>query len=185
MFTYSGFKIHTPDFGPVGAQNDFSVPDNPTDLCKAPKLEWFKQEKFETSPAPRLRPFPIKSLLLGALGILGTAVTNVAGATVKELSNWPGGDTEEVPLGFRDSIVGSHDSRHSSKVLCASPTSWGPDFVSFEEGLFCDMTLRRTWPLCSERAGFLKDCYDWSSHTIVGGRRRKRTIRYSTVFEWR
>lgn len=139
IFTYSGFKIHTPDFGPVGTLNDFSVPDNPTELCKLPKHEWYKSDRFQVSPAPCLRPFPIQYLLFGVLGILSTASSNVAGATVKDLSNWwAGGDVEEVPLWYKESIFGSHDGSHSSRVLCSSPTSWGPDFVSFEEGLFCE-----------------------------------------------
>ncbi|CAO2655682.1 Nn.00g044850.m01.CDS01 [Neocucurbitaria sp. VM-36] len=185
MYTYSGFKIHTPDFGPVGTQNDFSVPDNPTELCSFPKIEWYKTERFQTSPASSLRPLAIKYFLFNTFALLSNTATNVAGATIKELTTWSGRGERDEQVDFRTSIVGSHDSKHSSKALCASSTSWGPDFVSFEEGLFCDMSLKKTWPLCSEEVGFVKDCYDWSSHTIVGGNRRKRAIKYSRILEWK
>ncbi|KAF1845198.1 uncharacterized protein K460DRAFT_405464 [Cucurbitaria berberidis CBS 394.84] len=187
MYTYSGFKVHTPDFGPVGSRNDFTVPENPKELCNFPKLEWYKTQRFQTSPASNLRPLPMKSLLFTALSILSSTVTHVAAATMKERSTWPGRDNDEGEhVSVRESIVGSHDRQHSSKALCASPNSWGPDFVSFGEGLFCDMTLKRTWPLCNGNAGLFQDCYNWSSHTIVGGKwKKKRAIRYSRVLEWR
>lgn len=43
-------------------------------------------------------------------------------------------------------------------TLCESPTSSGPDLVSFEEGKFCDMGTRTIWPLCAHRDD--KDCFD-------------------------
>ncbi|KAL8731717.1 MAG: hypothetical protein Q9181_004198 [Wetmoreana brouardii] len=44
-------------------------------------------------------------------------------------------------------VMSSHDS-HSAKVLCEHDHSAGPDFVSFRENLFCDMSTKKMWPLC-------------------------------------
>jgi hypothetical protein len=46
-------------------------------------------------------------------------------------------------------LVVSSNARHSAVELCESQTSWGPDFVSSEEGIFCDMDTHTTWPLCT------------------------------------
>ncbi|KAH7384496.1 hypothetical protein BKA66DRAFT_608689 [Pyrenochaeta sp. MPI-SDFR-AT-0127] len=185
LLTYSGFKIHIPDFGPVGAQNDFAVPKDPSSLCDFPMMEWYKiEQKLQTppptSPAPRVQPFPMKSLVLYIVGVFGM-VTSVAGAAVKHVSAWTG--DEDAQVIFKESIIGSYDSQHSSKELCTSSTSWGPDFVSFEESLFCDMTLKKTWPLCNTETA--RNCYDWNSHVIVDGRNKKRETRYCKVTEWR
>ncbi|KAJ4291016.1 hypothetical protein N0V90_010212 [Kalmusia sp. IMI 367209] len=179
LYTYSGFKVHMTDFGPVGATNDFQVPDNPKSLCKHPKLEWYKDYRF-ISPAPSLRPLPFKAMFLNALGIF-SLITNTAGASTKQFSTWTESDGPEVL--FKSRIIASHHAEHSSEELCSSETSYGPDFVSFEESLFCDMALKQTWPLCSEKV--TRKCYDWNSHTIVDGWKRKREVRYATVEEWR
>lgn len=42
--------------------------------------------------------------------------------------------------------------------------SLGPDFVSIEEGLFCDMDTSELWPLCTETQ--MNDCFDFSAQQI-------------------
>ncbi|KAL8865488.1 MAG: hypothetical protein Q9174_006859 [Haloplaca sp. 1 TL-2023] len=42
---------------------------------------------------------------------------------------------------------------HSAKELCEHDTSAGPDFVSMKEGLFCDMSEKKLWPLCDGVGG--------------------------------
>ncbi|KAF2463777.1 uncharacterized protein BDR25DRAFT_347010 [Lindgomyces ingoldianus] len=178
LFEYSGLRIHTPDFGPVDSSNHFNVPENPTALCNYPKLEWYRQPIFQ-SAAPSFRPFTFSHMLtvLNVFSLIGSTL----GAPIKKLPSWNWDERNQVS--FRPSIVGSHDVRHSSRYLCASLTSWGPDFVSFEEGIFCDMSLKKTWPLCGGKVA--KNCYDWQIHAILDGRRRKREIRYRNAIEWK
>ena len=68
--------------------------------------------------------------------------------------------------------------------------SHGPDFVSFSEGVFCDMDRKRWWPLCNGTmtsapaadAG-KKGCYHWDTHSLVVGE-GKRARNYTHVEEW-
>ena len=167
------------DFGPVGVTNQFSVPDDPKSLCTHPKLEWYKDYRF-VSPAPSLRPLPFKAMLLNALGVF-SLISGAAGASAKKISSWMQDESSQIL--FKDRIIASHHAEHSSQELCASATSHGPDFVSFDENLFCDMSLKQIWPLCSDDVR--SKCYDWSSHSIVDGWRRKREVKYARVEEWR
>jgi hypothetical protein len=49
-------------------------------------------------------------------------------------------------------IISSYTG-HSAVEVCESETSWGPDFVSLAEGIFCDMCQRQAYPLCSGTGG--------------------------------
>jgi len=48
-----------------------------------------------------------------------------------------------------DRLTISHLSEHTATVVCQSETSWGPDFVSVAEGLYCDMCEKMLWNLCT------------------------------------
>lgn len=59
--------------------------------------------------------------------------------------------------GTQTQLVVSDIESHSAKELCTHPRSRGPDFVSKMENLFCDMTSRKTYPLCTDTQA--KDCF--------------------------
>ncbi|TLD21907.1 hypothetical protein PspLS_07746 [Pyricularia sp. CBS 133598] len=48
----------------------------------------------------------------------------------------------------------------SASLLCADPSSRGPDFVSYSEGLYCNMETREVLPLCDRAAGPVAGCFD-------------------------
>ena len=84
---------------------------------------------------------------------------------------------------FSDMLVMSHNPLHTATELCRDPLSHGPSLVSFEEGVYCDMETKTTWPLCTgskNEAG----CYDWKTHALVESKERKRDMRYSNIMEW-
>ena|ERR1711981_60773 len=83
---------------------------------------------------------------------------------------------------FDGKIIASSDPSHSAKALCESAMSWSPDFVSFADGLFCDMSSKKLWPLCS--AETVKNCFDWVSKTLIGGGSWKRATTYTNVTVW-
>lgn len=178
LYTYSGFRVHTPEFGAVGSSNQFTLPANPKSLCNYPTLEWYKEPVFY-SPAMRLHPLPFLRLS-HVLGLLSLC-KGVVSFPIERFPLWKRDIAAQTTI--RSKIVGSYDSSHSSTALCASPTSWGPDFVSFEENIYCDMALKKTWPLCT--AAVRRNCYDWSSHTMMYGGQRKRRMIYSNVVEWK
>lgn len=45
-------------------------------------------------------------------------------------------------------LIKSGSQYHSASELCGSATSYGPDFVSIHEGIFCDMDQKKVWPIC-------------------------------------
>ncbi|KAH6678616.1 hypothetical protein B0J14DRAFT_688722 [Halenospora varia] len=66
-------------------------------------------------------------------------------------------------------LVISEDTEHSAVDLCLSESSWGPDFVSVHEGVFCDMCERKTYPLCGGE-GVNGSCFDLEGRVLVGVR---------------
>lgn len=78
-------------------------------------------------------------------------------------------------------IVGSYHAQQSALELCESETSYGADFVSFHEGVFCDMDEKKAWPLCSTVNA--SDCYHWDTHTLItrGGQQARQ---YDKVSLW-
>ncbi|KAF6229672.1 hypothetical protein HO173_011318 [Letharia columbiana] len=78
-------------------------------------------------------------------------------------------------------LIASPHGGHSARELCASARSHGPDFLSFSEGIFCDMDAKVHWPLCD---GATRDgCYHWDTHSLVLGDERLAR-NYSRVEEW-
>ncbi|KAM7217513.1 hypothetical protein V8F06_007144 [Rhypophila decipiens] len=47
-----------------------------------------------------------------------------------------------------DRLIVSSDPAQSARELCESPSSWGPDFVSLTERLYCNMATSELIPLC-------------------------------------
>jgi hypothetical protein len=66
---------------------------------------------------------------------------------------------------MESTIVHSANPFHSAKETCNSQTSISPDFVSYTEGLFCDMSTRTLWLLCS--AQITTDCFDAHLNKLV------------------
>lgn len=82
---------------------------------------------------------------------------------------------------MNSTIISSADPSHSAVKLCESDTSYGPDFVSLSEGIFCDMATKTPWPLCSKSVA--ENCYEWDSHTLING--AGQTVKgYTDVQEW-
>ncbi|KAF2855908.1 hypothetical protein T440DRAFT_438333 [Plenodomus tracheiphilus IPT5] len=84
-----------------------------------------------------------------------------------------------------DRLTVSHMSGHSAKELCEDSMSLGPDFVSKEEGLFCDMETATLWPLCTAIQAV--DCFDLQTQN-VNTNTTKRSFpakTYKIIDEWK
>ncbi|KAL1866689.1 hypothetical protein Daus18300_006633 [Diaporthe australafricana] len=71
---------------------------------------------------------------------------------------------------FAEQLVVSTKRSHSSTAteLCDSETSFGPDFVSTEEGLFCSMSQKKTFPLCNRNGeADASTCFDLDANELV------------------
>ena len=66
---------------------------------------------------------------------------------------------------FDDRLVTSVHEEHSARELCGNEHSYGPDFVSFAEKVFCDMRTKQTWPLCG-RGDNEEECYDMGTRSL-------------------
>jgi len=66
---------------------------------------------------------------------------------------------------MREKLVVSSISAHSAKKMCASSTSYGPDFVSEAEGVYCDMDTHTSYPLCSST--ITTGCFDLANDELI------------------
>ncbi|KAG4442844.1 hypothetical protein IFR05_001640 [Cadophora sp. M221] len=88
-----------------------------------------------------------------------------------------------------DRLVISHLGDHSATELCKMSNSWGPDFVSVVEGLYCDMCERELWQLCS--ATTTSECFDLEKkevrHKQLGGEQDDQIDlrkKFEIISEW-
>ncbi|KAM0425253.1 hypothetical protein ACHAPT_009570 [Fusarium lateritium] len=56
-------------------------------------------------------------------------------------------------------VIVTKEAGYNTTELCESDTSWGPDFVSLDEGLYCDMDSRELFPVCGEEKDIVP-CFD-------------------------
>lgn len=96
------------------------------------------------------------------LGVAGGASALELGAVTQLASSKRKQRRSTQPL--HDHLVVSNLTEHSAREVCQSPTSAGPDFVSLQEGLFCDMDLKILWPLCEEIEA--QDCFDLAANIL-------------------
>ena len=64
-------------------------------------------------------------------------------------------------------VIISTSPQHSARELCESQTSWGHDFVSATENLFCDMNAKKLWPVCDTKTKGA--CFDTMTSTMRAG----------------
>jgi hypothetical protein len=50
---------------------------------------------------------------------------------------------------MKDHLVTSSATAYSASKLCNDPSAAGPDFVSLDEQILCDMARKKVFPLCT------------------------------------
>ncbi|KAJ4228128.1 hypothetical protein NW759_004211 [Fusarium solani] len=65
-------------------------------------------------------------------------------------------------------VVVTKEAGYNTTELCTSEISWGPDFVSLDEGLYCDMDSRELLPVCNEDKDVVP-CFDAKAMKIEYG----------------
>ncbi|KAM0273611.1 hypothetical protein ACHAQH_008205 [Verticillium albo-atrum] len=90
---------------------------------------------------------------------------------------------------WAEALVVESFPSNSAAGLCNSESSFGPDFVNTQEGLFCDMSEKRLYPVCgSDTAKSLESkdaCFDVDNQQLVRSGVVKRTSPYTRVQDWR
>lgn len=82
----------------------------------------------------------------------------------------------------RRSLVHSKDAEHQTEELCKSEHSYGPDFVNHEEGLFCRMSDKTLWPLCTDDV--TDNCFNVEANGLVTNGVLPRAPLYDNVISW-
>ena len=82
--------------------------------------------------------------------------------------------------GVLSTVIISGSAQHSAKELCDSETSWGHDFVSLKEKMFCDMESKILWHICDGET--TNGCFDVEERVMKASRGiRRRGTKTGTV----
>ncbi|KAF2460329.1 hypothetical protein BDY21DRAFT_162032 [Lineolata rhizophorae] len=86
-------------------------------------------------------------------------------------------------------LVVSGSTQHMAADVCAGENTFGPDYISLADGMYCDMSTREVMPLCTD--DLVDDCFDLDdmdpevSRSKVKKRGLRSTGEYSRVMDWR
>ena len=182
---YQGIGLHFNDFAPT-EERAKQLNENRDLMCKSkPRLHMYEEMGYETY-IPFFNP-PLE------LETKDGSMTDKDPGAVFDESRWampeepkPQED-DEVEIHFPNrfvrrgdgnsgisgsrnftAVVISTSPRHSAKELCESPTSRGDDFVSSTENLFCDMEMKKLWPVCDTQT--TSACFDTTTSTMRPGK---------------
>lgn len=67
-------------------------------------------------------------------------------------------------------VIISDYKAHNASEVCGSSTSRGPSFVSTQDGTYCDMSDKTTYPVCS--ATVTTGCFNVDTKQLIGKSRR-------------
>ena len=104
--------------------------------------------------------------------------------------------------GLANRLITSPREQHSATKLCERENSHGPDFVSWDEKVFCDMETKQSWPLCKGKNGTglalggkngtgpgvadltEEECYEWETHSLVAKGGERLAKNYAKIEHW-
>ncbi|MCJ1367919.1 hypothetical protein MMC16_007055 [Acarospora aff. strigata] len=162
-----GLSLHMPDFSSTEAMFQQYI-DNPDTLCKStPRMKMWG-EIWPDSSIPTFQP-PLKYTATGADEDPHRVIDKTKRQDPKAFRQPKRENSNNRP----GHLVLSNIEGHSAKELCESETSLGADFVSTAEGVYCDMTAKQQWPLCSD--SITTSCFDLNRKTMRGGNRVLQT----------
>lgn len=79
-------------------------------------------------------------------------------------------------------LVVTKDPQHNVTELCTHENSVGPDAVSLDQGLYCNMETRELLPLCSETA--TEHCFAYVREQKLGKRGVEPYRNYTEILMW-
>ncbi|EEU42807.1 uncharacterized protein NECHADRAFT_84041 [Fusarium vanettenii 77-13-4] len=85
-------------------------------------------------------------------------------------------------------VILTKEAGYNTTELCTSETSWGPDFVSLDEGLYCDMDSRELLPVCHQDKDIVP-CFDAKAMKVEYGDKVERDAipqqkEFTEVIQW-
>ncbi|KAI2634004.1 hypothetical protein GGS21DRAFT_123163 [Xylaria nigripes] len=102
---------------------------------------------------------------------------DVSGTTTEDSD-----ETDQTEQFLRNNLVVSNRDVHSAEELCASPTSFGPDFFNALTGTFCRMSDKSTWPTCNENNS--DGCFNSAVNQLVINGVAVRDEPYLNIIDW-
>ncbi|KAJ3565392.1 hypothetical protein NPX13_g7521 [Xylaria arbuscula] len=192
----TGFQVHWPEFANKG---DSAIPDTPEDqtarieyICNSgPPFKLRVQPDTDPRDITYWTPHTPRSD-----GLVERDVTGVSYGPSKHAASakfrryhYPrsANGTTTVHDMVRESLVMSDSKIHTATDLCGSETSYGPDFINLSTGMFCSMSDKTLWPICSNGDGAdttQKDCFDVASQQLIVGGLKARDEPYKKVIDW-
>jgi hypothetical protein len=155
-------------------------PKKPISAPAAPKPTAAPPQKPPKSTPQQPPPQTVKTFKVNGSGVVGRraapTVATVpprarAGLRTLDLTKRAEREAQGHPCVHRLTISEYHG--HSARSVCNSESSYGPDFVSTAEGVFCDMCDKQSYNLCDWHKGGETDemCFHLETRTLkVGGK---------------
>lgn len=157
------------------------VPFNGTTLIDFNRDTTLDPANWATTPVDKT---PLKGIESEKRGLnqRGNHTTNTGNHKNIDTNKRSGNRTTTAPTQsskHQGQLIKSGSQYHSASELCGSATSYGPDFVSIHEGIFCDMDQKKAWPLCKTA----KDtaCFDDKTNKMRLGAANSRRDGKGTV----
>jgi len=167
---YIAMSMHIPDFNGDAALVDEYNQDKDF-LCNA-KARMMMWGQLTVNPGYNSVP-PMFSppLEYNADGSdKDTSVLFKPGTVEKRDMSPPTNSTTDGSINMPGHVIISDYMAHLASEVCESETSRGPSFVSTQEGVYCDMSTKTSYPLCS--ATVTNGCFDLDTKELVGKSRR-------------
>lgn len=187
-----GFSFHVPDFG-SNQVRAMGYQENPATMCESrPRFHlWGSDLTSEKQCIPVFSPplayqsdgsDPVDTSLILVNG--SVSCSPGPGIPMHPQLNAPLNESQIMPnesngakrkakirrsnqaCGDNRIVISDHKA-HSAQEVCDSDTSIGPDFVSTNEGLYCDMCTHTIYDICSGNA--TSECFDMNSRTLKSG----------------
>jgi hypothetical protein len=187
---FIAMSMHMPDFnGDSALISEYN--ENHDYLCNS-KARFMQWGKLTTNPGYNQEPPMFKPPLQynddGSDQDLSALFT--PGTVTKRSMSSANNSSLDGSINRPGHVIISDYKAHSASEVCGSETSRGPSFVSTQEGIYCDMSTKISYPLCSPTV--TNGCFDVDTMELIGNRRhhardleaREVYKRYKTSDRW-
>lgn len=190
---FQGFGVHLTDFVDSDALSKQYQLNNASMCQSGPRFRMYEQLKTEESILVFKPPLQYKedgsdadlSKVINNPGVLGDPNFTLQDSVRRREAFKGGYPQTSRPKAKRDGqfmqghLVISAYAQHSAREVCESDTSRGPDFVSVNEGLYCDMDQKKLWNICSQNV--TQTCFDTEQREMRGSNFRMRGVAWNNT----
>ncbi|KAI1122808.1 hypothetical protein F5Y10DRAFT_253288 [Nemania abortiva] len=185
----TGFQVHWPEFANKG---DNSLPESPDDknarvdyLCNAgPPFKMYSYPDTDPRSIVAWVPKTQRSLPNEQTSAPSHGPSkHPLSARFRSSQHYPRTNQTTTPPPMGGSLVIGDSDQHSAEDLCGSATSFGPDFLNVQTGIFCRMSDKTTWPVC-DGANTTDNCFNNNLNQLVINGVAARDEPYRKIINW-